>query len=138
MSSRSQKLSLRKPRLDIMADAPNGLPLSSNANGYSFGAQGKLTVQVHYSRSVNAPTGIVQLWVRTDSQAPFVQARKLDNSPFEFTITQAIDNQGQDIFEFDGCYAQWKIVYVRDAWTDPNPADQSVATNWLQIFWETK
>lgn len=129
MSSRSPKFSLRKPRLDIQPDAQNGYP---------FGAQGKLTVQVQYSRSINAPTGIVQLWVRADSQAPFVQARKLDNSLYEFPITLAIDNEGQDIFEFDGCYAQWKVVFIRDAWTDPNPNDQSVVTNWLQIFWETK
>jgi hypothetical protein len=129
MSSRSPKLSLRKPRLDIMPDAQNGYP---------FGAQGKLTVQVQYSLALNAPTGKFELWVRADSQAPFVQARKLDNSPYEFLSIVGTDNQGQDIFEFDGCYAQWKVVYNRNAWVDPTPNDPSVLTNWVQIFWETK
>ena len=93
MSSRSSKVSLRKERHDFQAD---------QQNGYPFGAQGKLAVQVQYSLALNAPTGKFQLWVRTDSQAPYVLARKLDNSPYEFLTVLGRDNEGQDIIEFDG------------------------------------
>jgi hypothetical protein len=127
---RTSKYSLRKERIESFAsDGKSGLP---------FGSQGRLSVQIHYSRTGNAPTGKVQLWVTTDVSAPYVLARKQDNTPYEFMINQEIDNQAQDIFEFDGAYDQFKLVYIRDAWTDPNPNNTSTDTNWIQFFWATK
>ncbi len=105
-----------------------------------------LVVQLHTVRTGNAPTGKVELWVGTDIRTPLVQAR--DNvitqenpqgAPVEVIINSNGDNGAQDqiLFENPG-YAFFELRYVRDAYQDPNPNDNSLTTNFLVPSWSMK
>jgi hypothetical protein len=95
-----------------------------------------LAVQVHYSRTANAPTGQVQLWVSTDGVAPMIQARKPeDNSAIVYDINQTIDNLGEGGFVFENPGYEWfELRYVRNEAVVQNPTDLSTNANWFQVF----
>lgn len=121
---RTDKVSLKKQ------------PWESRIVELGSGNYGKMTAQIYYVRSGGAPTGKIKLLARTDPMAPFIPARAADGTPIEIDMNQLADNGGADVIEFEGAYADLKFVYEQQAgWIDPNPQDQSVSTNYFQIYY---
>lgn len=93
-----------------------------------------LAIQVRFARLANGATGKVSLWVKTDAVAPFVPAMDAQNNPLEVVISNnKTDNTETLIFENTG-FEFFDIRYTRDPYVDPNPQDNSTATNFVEIF----
>jgi hypothetical protein len=100
-----------------------------------------LALQVHASRTAGAPTGKVILLVRADSAAPFIQATKSDNSPYEVLIADPpADNMAEAGFVFENPgYHEFALRFIRDPYADPLPgAPYTTDTNFAQLFWSQR